>query len=189
MFRAFDRFGLHPNLTKRGFEFNSNDTRKMHEMICRFIPESMEYKIHPQCRGLQGFDFEKNRSVEYRQILGEILSVEPFQHGNRRKFDLTVEDNSTYIVAGAIVHNSPETTGGGGRALPFYAALRFRTSTKKKIENKRLETFAGVNMKIQNVKNRLFRPFVESEGIQLYFDHGINPISGLLSLLIQWMVS
>jgi hypothetical protein len=40
-------------------------------------------------------------------------------------------------------------------------------------------------MKVQNIKNRSFRPFVESEGVQLYFDHGVNPISGILSLLVQ----
>lgn len=84
-----------------------------------------------------------------------------------------------------VMYGDPETTAGGGRGLPFYAAQRFRTSTKKKIENKRLGTFAGVNVKVKNVKNRLFRPFVESEGIQLYFESGINPVSGLLTLLIQ----
>jgi recombination protein RecA len=84
-----------------------------------------------------------------------------------------------------VLWGDPETTGGGGRALPFYAAQRCRTSTKKKIENKKLGTFAGVNMKVQNKKNRLFRPFVESEGIQLYFESGINAISGLFTLLIQ----
>jgi recombination protein RecA len=186
MFRAFKRLGLNPTLTKRGFKFDSDETRKMHEMISRFVPESMEYKIHPMCRGLFGFNNELDKPVEYRQITGEVISVEPYSHPHQRhKFDITVEGNANYVVAGAIVHNSPETTAGGGRGLPFYAAQRFRTSTKKKIENKRLGTFAGVNMKVQNVKNRLFRPFVESEGIQLYFENGINPIAGLLSLLIQ----
>lgn len=78
---------------------------------------------------------------------------------------------------------NPETTGGGGLALEFSASCRLRLQAKKKIENKRLETFAGVNIQMKNVKNRTFRPFVESEGIQLFFDSGLNPVAGLLSIL------
>lgn len=84
-----------------------------------------------------------------------------------------------------VLYGSPETTAGGGNALPFYASCRFRTATRKKIENKRLDTFAGVNMHVKNVKNRTFRPYVETQGVQLFFDNGINPISGLLSCLIE----
>jgi hypothetical protein len=69
--------------------------------------------------------------------------------------------------------------------LPFYASCRLRAATKKKIENTRLNTFAGVNMQIKNVKNRTFKPFVETEGVQLFFDTGINPLTGLLSILIE----
>lgn len=84
-----------------------------------------------------------------------------------------------------VMYGNPETTAGGGNSLPFYASCRLRTATRKKIENKRLKTFAGVNMHVKNVKNRSFRPFVESEGVQLYFDTGVNPLTGLLSCLIQ----
>lgn len=92
--------------------------------------------------------------------------------------------NQTRMKIG-VMYGNPETTGGGGMALPFYASLRLRTSTKKKIENKKRKSFAGVNMKIENKKNRSFRPFIETEGVQLFFDSGINPITGLLSILIN----
>lgn len=84
-----------------------------------------------------------------------------------------------------VMYGSPKTTAGGGNALPFYASLRLEMATQKKIENKRLETFAGVNIRTKNVKNRTFKPFVTSEGIKLYFDSGVDPISGLLSCLVQ----
>lgn len=84
-----------------------------------------------------------------------------------------------------VLYGNPETTAGGGNALPFYASCRIRSATRKKIENKRLDTFAGVNMHMKNVKNRTFKPFVESEGVQLFFDTGINPVSGLLSCLLE----
>ena len=62
---------------------------------------------------------------------------------------------------------------------------RRRTQQKKKIENKKLETFAGVNMQVKNVKNKVFDPFVQAEDIKVYFKTGIDPASGLLRCLIQ----
>ena len=40
-------------------------------------------------------------------------------------------------------------------------------------------------IKVKNVKNRSCPPFVQSEGLQLLFANGINPVAGLLSLLVQ----
>lgn len=79
---------------------------------------------------------------------------------------------------------SGETTP-GGKALEFYSSCRIRTAAQKKIQNTKLKKCIGVNVKMTNKKNRSFRPFVETEGVQLYFDSGLNPLSGLLSLLIQ----
>lgn len=84
-----------------------------------------------------------------------------------------------------VMYGSPETTGGGGKALEFYASLRLRLAAKKKIENKALDIFSGINMSVKNVKNRTFRPFVVSDDIKLYFDNGIDPLSGVLSCLRQ----
>lgn len=84
-----------------------------------------------------------------------------------------------------VLYGSPETTAGGGNALPFYASCRLRTSQKKKIEHKKLKTYSGVNMQVENKKNRAFRPFIKHEGIKLYFETGINPLTGLLTALIE----
>lgn len=84
-----------------------------------------------------------------------------------------------------VMYGNPETTGGGGNALPFYASCRLRTQQKKKIENKKLETYAGVNMAVRNVKNKTFQPFTEAEDIKLFFKTGVDPTSGLLRCLIQ----
>lgn len=40
-------------------------------------------------------------------------------------------------------------------------------------------------MEIKNVKNRSFRPFVNAEDIKLYWEDGIDPLSGLLSALLE----
>lgn len=83
-----------------------------------------------------------------------------------------------------VMYGSPEITP-GGKAMGFYASLRFRTSTKKKIEHKISDKFAGINMQVTNKKNRSFRPFVEASDVKLYWDDGIDPISGLLTCLIE----
>lgn len=105
------------------------------------------------------------------------------------KYDLTIEGNHTYVVDGVVVHNSPETTAGGGNALPFYASLRFRTQTQKKIEQKvkglAKKKSIGINIKIANKKNRSVRPYIEVENIPLFFERGINPIGGILGALLD----
>lgn len=82
-----------------------------------------------------------------------------------------------------VMFGSPETTAGGGKGLPFYANTRLRTSAQKKITDKKLEIPIGVNLKFANKKSRSFVPFLETEGVQLYFNRGINPLGGMLTTL------
>lgn len=83
-----------------------------------------------------------------------------------------------------VMYGNPETTP-GGNAMKFYASLRFRTASKKKIEHKELGIFSGINMQVRNIKNRTFRPFAVADDVRMYFDQGIDPISGLMVPLIQ----
>lgn len=81
-----------------------------------------------------------------------------------------------------------KTTAGGGNALPFYASCRIETKTQMKIEKKitaKKKKILGINVKLKNIKNKTHRPFVESDNVQLLFDKGINPLSGLLSCLLD----
>lgn len=87
-----------------------------------------------------------------------------------------------------VLYGNPETVGGGGNALEFYASCSIRPQTQKKIERKltaKRSKILGVNVKMQNKKNKTHRPFIESDGIQLLFEHGINPVSGLLTCLLD----
>lgn len=83
-----------------------------------------------------------------------------------------------------VMYGNPETTP-GGNAVKFYASLRMRTAAKKKIEHKTLGTFAGINMQVKNIKNRLRSPFAIADDIKLFFDNGVDPLSGLLECLKQ----
>lgn len=186
------KFGLTAKLDDKGFVFNSENTYKLHGMIAHLVPECMQYKIHPDFRGKFNYEIQEvdEASATYEVSKSKVLAIHDKPSTRSKvKFDLTVEDNHTYVVDGAVVHNSPETTAGGGNALPFYASLRFRTQTQKKIEEKvpglAKKKSIGINLKIQNKKNRSVRPFIEVENIPLFFEKGINPIGGLLGALLD----
>jgi recombination protein RecA len=104
------------------------------------------------------------------------------------KFNVTVIIlNQTRDKIG-VMYGNPEQSGAGGNSLPFYASLRLRPQTQKKIEYTlvgKKKKCVGVNVKYKNVKNRTYRPFVEVEGIKLTFEKGINPISGLMLALLD----
>jgi recombination protein RecA len=113
-----------------------------------------------------------------------------------RKLNTVMEDNNVSVVIMnqirdkiGVMYGNPETTAGGGNALKFYASLQFRTQTQKKIEEKvqglAKKKSIGINIKIQNKKNRSVRPFIEVENIPLFFEKGINPIGGLLGALLD----
>ncbi len=152
--------------------------------------------VSPSARELRETDLPENANeATFKKIVGG--KEQPGERARicskefRKLTPMLEETNATLLVLNqtrekiGVLYGSPETTGGGGNALPFYASLRLRTQTQKKIEHEKLEKAIGVNLKIKNVKNRSCAPFCESEGIQLLFANGINPISGLLSLLVQ----
>jgi recombination protein RecA len=82
-----------------------------------------------------------------------------------------------------VMYGNPETT--GGNWVEYYPSCRIRVHKQKKIENKKLKTDIGQNIAVKNVKSRACRPFMKTEGIHLFFDTGINPLSGLLTVLKQ----
>ena len=102
--------------------------------------------------------------------------------------------NATLVVINQVrtklnvMFGSPETGAGGGKALEFATSCRLRVSPQKKIIKKLSEKFQvplGVNVRIENKKGRSFDPFWETDNVQLYFASGINPLGGLLGILIK----
>lgn len=150
----------------------------------------------PPCeRELKENDLPLNHSVaDWKRIVGrkeqpgeraKVISSE------MRKLQAMVleQDVTVYLINQTrdkigVMYGSPETTP-GGNAVKFYASLRIRTGAKKKIEEKKLGKFSGINMQVKNVKNRGFRPFVVADDVKLYFESGIDPIAGLLNCLIE----
>lgn len=188
MLPFFHKYGLHPSIKPVGFVFDADDTDRLHSLICRFVPDCMAYKLHEKYRYLGGdFNFEKLDKPYYVNVPGKVLEIHDTYKstlGTRCKFDLTIADNATYVVGGAVVHNSDETTAGGGRALEYYASLRLKMRSNKVPKDKKGNVI-GVNVSVTNVKNKCYKPFVEANKLYLFFDQGINPFGGLLQLLIQ----
>lgn len=175
-----------------------NVIRKVREKYGNSKPLVFVYDsitVSPPERELKEVDLpEEYTAAEFKKIVGG-----KEQPGERAKIcskefrkleTLLEETNTTLLVLNQIrskigvMYGNNKTTGGGGNALEFYAGLRVETSVAKKITNK-LGAIIGVNLKVKNVKNRSSAPFKATEGIQLFFEKGINPVSGLLSLLVQ----
>ena len=64
-------------------------------------------------------------------------------------------------------------------------ATRASKQIVKKVEKAaKLEIPIGVNISLSNKKNKAYKPFLKTTGLNLFFDKGINPLTGLLSVLV-----
>lgn len=178
--------------------------RKLHTVVKKIreykpisVPIVVVYdsiSVSPCERELKENDLpEDYKASDWKKIVGR--KEQPGERariaGNElRKLQAILGDmNVTVVIINQIrekigvMFGSNETTAGGGKALEFYCSCRLRTAARKKIENKRLETFAGINLQVKNVKNKTHRPFVCVEDVKLYFESGIDPLTGLLQSL------
>ena len=100
------------------------------------------------------------------------------------------ENNATLVVINqtraniGVMYGDPDITAGGGRALKYYASCRLAFASSKQIKDEKKDIVVGVNLIMKNRKNRHFPPHRATKGVQLYFDQGINPLGGMLSILI-----
>lgn len=122
----------------------------------------------------------KERPGERARAAGDLLrKINPFL--NEQNATLFIINQTRKNVG--VMYGPTETSAGGGEALKFYASCRLRTSIGKMISSK-TGLPLGIDLKFTNKKNRSFVPGVATEGVQLFFEQGINPIGGLLSVLI-----
>lgn len=155
--------------------------------------------VSPSARELREVNLPENASkADFKRIVG--ANEQPGERAKIcsrefRKLNTQMEKyNTTVVILNqtrskiGVLYGNPTTTAGGGNALPFYASCRLETATMKKIEYKlsaKKTKILGMNFRVKNVKNKTHRPFISTENIQLLFEHGINPISGLLSCLMD----
>lgn len=158
--------------------------------------------VSPSERELREVELPENYTKEqFKKIVGG--NEQPGERAKIcskefRKLNSVMEKNNATVVilnqtrakigGFAPMGMEAKTTAGGGNALPFYASCRIETKTQLKIEKKlsaKKKKILGINVRLKNIKNKTHRPFVESDNIQLLFDKGVNPISGLLSCLLD----
>jgi len=156
--------------------------------------------VSPCERELRETDLpEDYTEAEYKRVVGG--KEQPGERAKvcsrefRKLTPVLEENNATLLVINqtrdkiGVLFGDNQVTGGGGRALPFYATCRLATRASKQIVKKvekagKLEIPIGVNISLTNKKNKAHKPFLKTTGLQLFFDKGINPLTGLLSVLI-----
>ena len=158
--------------------------------------------VSPCAREFREIELPENYTKsQYKEIVG--AHEQPGERAKIcsrefRKLNTVLEQNDATVVImnqtrekigmNMPIYGPNEAKAGGGTALTYYASLILRSQAQKKLEVKMpggRKKFIGVNIKMQNKKNRSYRPFVEVDNIPLYFDRGINPLGGLLGALID----
>ena len=176
---------MRPSLLQgKCISWSGKSCKSFQEKIHKYVHPSMDYKLNSKFKG--NFELEP-QFVEpiLKSIPVKVIDI--YQKPTTaimEKFDLEVEDFHNYLVDGVCIHNSPDTTAGGGRSLEYYCSVRLECKKRKSIVDEK-ERAMGIFLDVNNTKNKLASPFRKVQELELFFNKGICPISGLLDILIQ----
>lgn len=131
-------------------------TRAFMELVGRFVHPSMQYKLLPAYRNFSDYEVaaKEPEKVLTTGVVESIKTVTGLR--SMEKFDIEVEGNHNYFVAGTQVHNSPKTTT-GGNALKFYASVRMEIARIEQLKDG--QDVIGARTRVKVVKNKIAPPY------------------------------
>jgi uracil-DNA glycosylase len=107
LIKSLARLGLAAQAARRRLYFNVQATEKLNELIARYVPPSMRYKLHPEVEGRVPFD-PSRLIAESPQVVYDEVEVEDITERDRNDttfFCVDVEGTHNFITAGGVVHN------------------------------------------------------------------------------------
>jgi recombination protein RecA len=183
-------FGCNYRVDSGFFQFETSLTDTIANVICKYVPECMDYKLPSEYRGKYE-DFvlhNKPKTTSDYVSIKEIRYASDRQMRKKHKFDISIEKNHNYMIGGkhngVIVHNSPEITT-GGEAMGFYAtgriSVRGPESKKRRIIDNVTGETIGHESVFEVVKNKLAAPFRKAS-IKLIYGEGYDKHWEILEL-------
>jgi len=122
------------------------------------------------------------RPGERAKAAGDFLRrVNPFLDKNKATLYIINQLRSNIST---MKYAPKSVSSGGGKALPYYASTRVLMRAQTVINDKDTEVPLGGRLAMDNRKSRSFTPGLKTEGIKLYYDGGIDPLSGLLTVML-----
>jgi len=114
-----------PTLSGVNLLFSGERTQMFHERIAPYVHPSLAYKLHPDFRGR--FAWDAPATGDFRTDLASRTTLRPTgmrvlrksrmpaAPKQRRRYDLQIEGNHTYLVDHVVVHNSPRRSPAAAR--------------------------------------------------------------------------
>ena len=106
-----NEFGIYPVIsTSKGFNYlrmDKSNTEKLSELICKYVPKCMEYKIIDKYKSVEKYIWDNNISNLGYTVVTKIT------HDNKiiPVYDLEIEDNHNFCIVSYRVHVSINTPG------------------------------------------------------------------------------
>ena len=102
-----EKFGIDSYIGKQKqhyyIKFDKDNTDRLHYLIAKYVPESMEYKLNDAFRGLSKHKFNNTPlSFAAKKV---ILVSDYYDKNNSHQYDIGVENNHNFFANGTLVHN------------------------------------------------------------------------------------